>query len=164
MPGPQQVPPAFQQNGHSPSQVAITMMQQMPQMLANALASVLAQVPVQVKSQVRCTQCAMARISWVAAHQREVDTAHEMLVKAAQELGALPDDDPRKSVQLNFAMFLPEGLRPGGKQSIPPMQEGTVMANGALWCFEHVPGMAGKTQLLVAQAGFTPSMLAGFAA
>lgn len=163
MPGPQQIPPAFQPNGHTPSQMALALMQQMPQMLVNAFASVLAQVPVQVKSQLRCTGCVMARIAWVHGHQRESDQASAAFMQAVREQGELADDDPRKGIPLDYAMFLPDALRPGGAQGIPPIQDGTVMVNGAVWCFEHVPGLPGKTQLLIAQSGFSPAMLAGLA-
>lgn len=165
MPGPQEIPAAFQPNGHSPSQMALAMMQQMPQMLAQALASVLQQVPVQMAGQFRCTQCVMTRLGWIAAYQKDTDAAHEAYVRAVTEQAELAPDDPLRTIPLDFTQFLPEPLRPGaGSQGMPPIQDGTVMVNGALWCIEHVPGAPGKPQLLIARGGLGASVLASLAA
>lgn len=160
MPGPQQVPPAFTPNGHSASQIAVALMQQMPQMLTDALASVLSQVPVHTTgSRYRCAGCVMGRLQWITAHRHEADTANAAYAKAMAEAAAAPDDDPRKHIPLEFAMFLPQVLRPGAEQGMPLIAEGTVMIGGTAYCMEHVPGAPGKTQLLVATAGMSPSML-----
>jgi hypothetical protein len=165
MPGPQPIPAAFQQNGHTPSQIALSLMQQMPQMLAQAFASVLQQVPVRTAGQFRCTGCIMNRLAWVAAHQRDADAANEAFMQAVMAQSELPPDDPRRQVPPDFVMFLPEALRPGAHpQGMPPIQDGTVMMSGAVFCVEHVPGAPGKPQLLVAQGGLSPAMLAGLAA
>lgn len=161
----QEIPPAFQQNGHSTSQLVLALMQQMPQLLAGALASVLQQVPVRTSAQFRCTGCVMNRIGWVTAHQKDADAANGAFMQAVMEQSGLADDDPRKSVPLDFTQFLPEALRPGAHpQGMPPIQDGTVMLNGALWCVEHVPGAPGKPQILVAHAGLTPAMLSSMIA
>jgi hypothetical protein len=106
----------------------------------------------------------MNRLAWVRSHDRETTEAHATYVKAMTELAALPDGDPRKGFQPEFVMFLPENLRPGGAQGMPPVAEAVVMVNAATWCMDHVPGAPGKTQLLVASGGFTPGMLAHLAA
>jgi hypothetical protein len=152
MPEPQQIPPAFTQNGHSPSQMALAAMQRMPQMLAEALASVLQQVPVQ-GTRYRCTQCVMNRIAWVGSHEKAADQAQAMYERAAEVYAGLDPGDPRRPpVPPSFTMFLPDNLRPGGAQGMPPIVEGTAMMNGSVYCMEHIPGAPGKSGLLLANA------------
>lgn len=163
-PEPQQIPPAFPQNGHRPSERLGQLMETLPQMLASAFASVLQQVPVQTKCPWRCTQCVMNRLAWVRSHERETTAAHSAYVQAMTELAALPDGDPRRGFVPDFTMFLPAHLKPGAEQGMPPLQDGPVLVGGSAWCMEHVPGAPGKTQLLIASAGLTPGMLASLAA
>lgn len=166
MPGPQDIPPGLQSpNGHSQSQLALALMQQMPQMLAQALVAVLQQVPVQAAgTRYRCAGCAMTRLGWISGHQQACDAAGAAYIQAAAEQAGLEDGDPRKNIPLDFTMFLPDVLRPGGERGMPPVAEGAVMIGGTTWCMEHVPGAPGKTQLLIAQGGMSPAMLAQLAA
>lgn len=155
-PGPQEIPPAFTPNGHSPSQTALALMQQMPQLLANALASVFQQVPVRTDAQrIGCTRCVMNRLAWFAAHGRELEAADKAYREAAAAQAELAEDDPRRSVPVDPAVFVPDRLKPGGAQGYSPVADGCVMVNGALWCMEHVPGAPGQQQLIVARASMS---------
>lgn len=165
VPGPQDIPAGLQSpNGHSPSQMTLALMQQMPRMLAQAIAAVLQQVPVQAEgTRYRCAGCVIGRLGWIAAHQKACDDAGAAYTQAAAEQAGLPDGDPRKGIPLDFVMFLPEPLRPGGEQGMPPVAEGIVMTGGTTWCMEHVPGAPGKSRLIVAQGSMSPAMLARLA-
>jgi hypothetical protein len=162
------VPPAFTSNGHGPSAKIAELVEQLPDMLAGAVAGgmshVLNRVTVQTRSPYRCTQCVMNRLAWVNAHEKATSAAQETYMRAVTELASLPDGDPRRGIHLEFTMFLPDDLRPGGGQGMPPLADGVVLISGSAWCMEHVPGAPGKTQLLIATSSLTPGMWSSLAA
>jgi hypothetical protein len=154
--------PASKPNGSVPPSKALPMLIQvlpqlvdaLPQMMAQALASVLQQVPVQTRQHL-CATCVLARLTWNLAHERELTAA---LTMAAQVHG-LADGDPRLA-QLDPAPFLPEALRPGGPQGMPPAHPSITTVGGTEVCSEHIPGRQGGKQLLLASGPLSQGMLA----
>ncbi len=157
-----ETPAAFSANGNSPAvrtadgvAALAEMIAQMPEANARALAMVLQQVQVQVQPPL-CAHCASARLAWQSAHERELKAA----ASAAAAAHGLGEGDPRIG-QLDPAPFLPESLRPGGSQGIPPLHRSITAVDGTEVCSEHMPGKTGAPKLLVAQVGMPRSALAG---
>jgi hypothetical protein len=160
---PQQIPPALAQNGHTPSQIMIALLEQMPQMLFNAMTAALERATV-CTAGYKCADCVAARWAWAAAHKTQTEAAYAAYMQAMTELAALPGDGPRRAAAPDFTVFLPPALQPGGAEQMPGIADGEVMVNGTVKCANHAPGAPGTqggSRLLVAQAGFTPSMIAG---
>jgi hypothetical protein len=135
------------------------LLQQLPQLLLSAVATALQQVPVTVRPQ-QCAQCITERLTWGAAHAVAIARAEEALRAAAAELENLPPED---RPPLNPLGFLPEELRPGGRQGVPQISDAVTAVAGTQVCAEHIPGApgrAGQSQLLIARASLT---LAGLA-
>ena len=158
---PAETPPAFNGNPTPARQTAdgvaaiAEMIAQMPQANAQALAMVLQQVQVQTRPPL-CAHCASARLAWQAAHERELAAA----ASAAAAAAGLAEGDPR-AAQLDPAPFLPENLRPGGSQGIPPMHRSITAVGGTEVCSEHIPGRPGSQKLVIATGALSPSALAG---
>jgi len=131
------------------------MLSQFPQ----ALAQVLQQVPVQAQTrQHLCATCVLGRLTWNVAHERELTAAIEM----AARVHGLADGDPRLG-QLDPVPFLPESLRPGGPQGMPPANPSITAVGGTEVCSEHIPGRPGGKQLLLMPGPLSQGMLASFA-
>jgi hypothetical protein len=152
---PDEIPPAFRSNGHSPSAMLAGLIEQLPQMLASALGSVLSQIPLRTAAQFRCVTCVRARFAWVEANGETLKAAEARMDAARAQM----DDSHPMRDQLNPLMFLPEGTPP-----IPPVQGGSVMVQGTVYCAEHDPGIdrAGRPSLLVVEGALSHAALAGF--
>jgi len=130
------------------------MLSQLPQTVTQALAMVLQQVPVQTRQHL-CAQCLVARIGWEALHGQALKAA---IAAAGKEFG-LADGDPRAS-QLDPAPHLPENLRPGGPQGLPPLTAAVTTVGGTEVCSEHIPNRPGSQKLLIAQGALSPTTMA----
>lgn len=158
------LPPGFSPNGHGTQAAQIgnavgqVLAEQLPRILFGAVAAALQQVlpqcPVTVKP-LHCATCMLERLRWAAAHGTEFRAADEAWRAAVAEQEGKPPED---RVPVDPAAFIPGQLRAGA----PPVQDGTVMIGGTLYCMQHVPGAPGPgaSQLLVAQAHITPAMMA----
>lgn len=157
--------PASKANGSVPPSKALPMLIQvlpqmvaeLPQTIAQALASVLQQVPVQTRQHL-CATCVVARLAWNLAHERELTAAIAMAAK----VHGLADGDPRLG-QLDPVPFLPESLRPGAPQGMPPAHPSITAVAGTEVCSEHIPGRPGGKQLLLMPGPLSQGMLASFA-
>jgi hypothetical protein len=127
------------------------MLSQMPQ----TLAMVLQQVQVQTRQHL-CAQCVITRIGWEAVYGRELKAA----IAAAGAAFGLEEGDPR-AAQLDPAPHLPENLRPGGRQGLPPLTAAITTVGGTEFCSEHIPGRPGSQKLLIATGALSHSALAG---
>lgn len=153
-------PAAF--NGHSTSaqQTAEATRQtaQAAQQIAGLVAGLgqmLTQVARLIPSQHLCAQCVSSRLAWEGAHQDAIMRA----AAAAREAAGLPEGG-----QADPVPFLPEQLRPGGADGIPPLRGAVTTAAGSECCAEHVPGRPGQRgrQLLIATGSLSPSAMAQF--
>ena len=133
------------------------MLPQLPQAVGMILQQVLQQVPVQTRQHL-CAQCLADRLSWEAAHERDLKAAIEAAARAA----GLDEGHPGRA-QLDPAPFLPERLRPGaGSLGMPPLTVAVTSVGGTELCSAHLPGRPGSGKLLVASASISPSaMLSG---
>lgn len=141
---------------------AVAALTQLFAQFPQAFADVLAQVPVRVIPQVRhlCAPCVIARVTWELAHAPELKQA-ETAARAQLELG---ENDPFPP-GFDPALFLPDHLRPGaGSQGMPVPRPAITTAGGTEVCAQHIPGLPGKSSLVVAQGALSPSLLAQFAA
>lgn len=159
------VPAAFNSNGSSPaartadasektaaaSEQAAVFLGQLPQ----AIGSMLAQVVRSIPAQHLCAQCIGARMAWEAAHGRDVETA----VAAGRAAHGIPDGAPLPP-SFDPAPFLPENLRPGAVNGMPPLSGAITTVSGTDYCAQHIPGRPSGRTLLVAQGSLTPSALA----
>jgi len=145
-----ELPPGLSQNGHGPT---ARLMEALPQMLFQAVTAALQQVQV-TTAPLPCATCFLARLQWGASHAAEFREAERAYAAAVAEQ---EQKDPQDRVALDPASFAPDSL-----QSAPPLQGGTVMVGGTLYCAQHIPGapgMPGTSPLLIAQAHLTPGML-----
>jgi hypothetical protein len=156
---PAETPPGFNGSGHAARQAAQGIaeisdaLSQFPQVLA----AVLRQVPVQVQTrQHLCAQCLIARIGWEAKYGQQLKAA----IAAAGAAFGLAEGDPRAG-QLDPAPHLPENLRPGQPQGLPPLTAAVTTVGGTEVCSEHIPGRPGSQKLLIATGALSPSALAG---
>lgn len=84
-------------------------------------------------------------------------------IDAAAQAHGIADDDPRRG-QLDPAPFMPEHLRPGSAQGIPPVNPAITTIGGTDYCSAHIPGQPGGRQLLIAHGSLSSSLLSQFAA
>lgn len=131
------------------------MLPQLPQAIGGIVQQVLQQTSVQTRQHL-CAQCIVTRMTWNLAHSAELAAA----LGAAAEAAGLNPDDPR-AAQLDPAPFLPEHLQIGQREGIPQVRPAVTTVGGTEVCSEHIPNRPGGQRLLVANAAFSPSMLAG---
>lgn len=159
---PEPVPAAFNGNGtRTPAQQTAQSARMIAEMLADlprAIAVMLGQLARAIPSQHVCAACLVARINWEARHARDLEAAVE-LARAAHGLpdGAVlpPGFDP--------SPFLPERLRPGAPQGMPPLTGAVTAVGGTDTCSEHVPGRSAGRTLLIANGALSPSAMTAFA-
>lgn len=152
-----EIPPAFNGSAYPARQTAKSVaeiaeaLSQFPQLLA----TVLQRVQVQTRQHL-CAQCVIVRIGWEAVHGRELKAA----IAAAGAAFGLAEGDPRAG-QLDPAPHLPENLRPGQPNGLPPLTAAVTTVGGTEVCSEHIPGRPGSQKLLIATGALSPSALAG---
>jgi hypothetical protein len=128
----------------------------LPQM-AQGIAGMLAQIHGAIPRPHVCAQCVIARLAWETAHMTEIRKA----IAAAAGACGLEEGDPRRA-QLDPAPFVPEHLRPGGAQGIPPVNPAITTISGTEYCTAHIPGQPGGRTLLIAQGSLSSSLLSQF--
>jgi len=152
-----EIPAAFNGSGYTAKQAAqgiadiSAALAQFPQILA----AVLRQVQVQTRQHL-CAPCLIARIGWEATYGQQLKAA----IGAAGAAFGLAEGDPRAG-QLDPAPHLPENLRPGQPQGLPPLTAAVTTVGGTEVCSEHIPGRPGSQKLLIATGALSPSALAG---
>jgi hypothetical protein len=165
-PGPQPVPAGL--NGNTPparqTADAVTLIAELLPKYGQAFGGILAGLPQAIGQAVRipnhwCAQCVIARLTWEAAHQADLQTAAAVALHAAgvaEGQPVPPGFDPTP--------FLPPNLQPGGPQGMPPLNNSITTVNGTEVCAAHIPGQPGGRALLIAHGSLSSGLLAQFAA
>jgi len=142
--------PAAQQTARSAAEIS-GMLAEFPQALAMMLAQVIRSIP----PRHLCAQCLTTRIAWEAAHQRDLEAA----VTSARAAHGITEGAPLPP-GFDPSPFLPEHLRPGGPQGMPPLTGAVTTVGGTDTCSEHVPGRAVGRTLLIANGALSASAMA----
>ena len=137
--------------------------------VANAVAQVLAQqLPSAIATGVQaaqpqqpryCATCLSRRVIWELNHETQMQDA---IAAACAETG-VPFGSPQ-ALQLDFAPYLPVGLRPGDEpEGLPPLRLSLTVVQGTETCPQDLPGVqqaAGKKQFLIASGPWGPAQMA----
>jgi hypothetical protein len=134
--------------------VAEVLGEQLPRIMFQAFAAALSQVQVQaVTPQHMCGTCLTARVGWEDTHRAGMEQA---MTAAAVAAGVEPGSP--EAGRIDFGPFLPEALRPGGRNGIPDVLQAITTIQGTDLCPRHVPGAAGRPLLLAATANLGVAM------
>lgn len=141
-------------NGDGADAFGVSPVQAISAAVERAVASVLPQaiaaaVSVFAAPPQHCATCLAARFMWENRHERQVTDA---LAAACVAQGIDPGSP--QAGDLDFAPHLPDGLRPGQDDGLPPLRMAATIADGTAVCVFHMPGV--KRTLLVA-GGARPS-------
>jgi hypothetical protein len=105
----------------------------------------------------RCAFCYLERADWEADHAGEIQAAreqHAAALTALARLGAearVQAQDAGLPAPPDLMAFLPEALRPGGEQGMPPVNPAAAILAGTGHCPQHLAAAAPGTRQQRAQ-------------